>query len=183
MRFVKHFEQFGCFLRGRNSYFISLLPKVKYILTFVDFRQISLIGCVYKIIATTLASRNMRVIGLVIDEIQTIFIKGKNILDGPMIINEVCAWAIKSKCKSFLFKVDFDKAFDSTNQNYLDSTMLPMRFGDKWRLWIRGCLRSSRASVIINGSATKEFPFTKGVRQGDPLSPFLFIITMEGLNV
>lgn len=79
------------------------------------FRPISLIGCVYKIIAKTLASHIKKVIGSVIDESQTAFIYGRNILDGPMITNKVCAWAKKFKRKFFLFKVDFDKAFDSIN--------------------------------------------------------------------
>lgn len=58
-----------------------------------------------------------------------------------------------------------------------------MGFGNKWRGWISGCLSSSRASVIVNGVPTKEFINTRAVRQGDPLYSFLFIITMEGLNV
>lgn len=58
-----------------------------------------------------------------------------------------------------------------------------MGFGTKWRLWIRGCLKSARASVIVNGSPTREFPLLKGVRKGDPLSPFFFIIVVDSMNI
>lgn len=60
--------------------------------------------------------------------------------------------------------------------------MSQLGFGNKWRFWIRGCLASLQASILINGSPTKEFQISKGVRRGDPLSPFLFIIAMEGLH-
>ena len=82
-----------------------------------------------------------------------------------------------------LFKADFNKAFNSVNWIYLDSIMEQMGFGDKWRYYIRNCLESGQASVIINGSPANEFTMEKGVRQGDPLSPFLFIIVMERLNI
>lgn len=60
--------------------------------------------------------------------------------------------------------------------------MEQMAFSDNWRKWIHGCLLSSKESILVNGTPTEEFSITKGVRQGDPLSSFLFIIAMEGLS-
>lgn len=79
-------------------------------------------------------------------------------------------------------KKNFEKAFDSVNWGYLDLVTEQMRFSNKWRGWIHGCLTSSRTSVLVNGAPTEEFAITKGVRRSDPLSSFLFIIAMEGLN-
>ncbi|KAL4565092.1 hypothetical protein LXL04_029176 [Taraxacum kok-saghyz] len=129
------------------------------------------------------ANRLKRVVGSVIGDVQTTFISGRNILDGPFIINEVCSWAKKVKQKLFLLKVDFDKAFDSINWGYLDFVMAQMGFSNKWRFWIWRCISSARPSVILNGSPTKEFPISRGLRQGDQLSPFLFIIAMEVLTL
>ncbi|KAI3506473.1 hypothetical protein L1887_28832 [Cichorium endivia] len=183
LRLMKYFEVMGHLEIGCNSSFITLVPKVKDPLNLSDYRPISLIGCTYKIIAKTLANRLKRVIGNSIDEVQTAFIEGRNILEGPLVMNEICAWAKKQKKNILLFKADFEKAFDSVNWCFLNDIMAQMGYGDKWRMWIMGCLRSARASILVNGSPTKEFSMEKGVRQGDPLSPFLFIMVMEGLNV
>lgn len=118
-----------------------------------------------------------------IDDIQSGFIEGRNILNDPLIINEIYSWAKKENRKAFLFKVNFDKTFDSISWHFLDSIMFQMGFGNRWRFWVRSCHSSSQASMLINGSPTSEFPISKGVLQGHPLSPFLFILALEGLNV
>ncbi|GJU55544.1 RNA-directed DNA polymerase, eukaryota [Tanacetum coccineum] len=110
------------------------------------------------------------------------FLKGRNILDGPLILNECMAWYRKRKKALMVFKVDFEKAFDSLSWKYLDEIMGKLGFGCKWRNWISGCLMNSRASILVNGSPTNEFVMQKGLRQGDPMSSFLFILAMEGLH-
>ncbi|GJQ91568.1 putative RNA-directed DNA polymerase, eukaryota, reverse transcriptase zinc-binding domain protein [Tanacetum coccineum] len=71
--------------------------------------------------------------------------------------------------------------FDSISWNYLDHILDSLGFRLKWRSWIKTCLLSSRASILVNGSPTSEFSINRGLRQGDPLSPFIFILVKEGL--
>ena len=73
--------------------------------------------------------------------------------------------------------------FDSVNWKFLDNVMEEMKFSSRWRKWVRGCLVSGRGLILINGNATDEFDFQKGVRQGDPMAPFLFVLVMEALSV
>ncbi|GJV40469.1 RNA-directed DNA polymerase, eukaryota, reverse transcriptase zinc-binding domain protein [Tanacetum coccineum] len=74
-------------------------------------------------------------------------------------------------------------AFDSVKWDYLDIVLSNFGFGAKWRSWIQGCLRSAMGSILVNGSPTSEFKFFKGLKQGDPLSPFLFVLIMESLHL
>ncbi|GJT33965.1 RNA-directed DNA polymerase, eukaryota [Tanacetum coccineum] len=180
---VKEFFRMGHIPKGANSSFIALIPKIKEANMVKDFRPISLIGSLYKIIAKLLSNRLVMVLGDIVSDVQTAFVKDRQILDGPFILNELIQWCKVKKKHSFLFKIDFEKAYDSVRWDYLDDILKKFGFGEKWRGWIQECLHSSWGSVIVNGSPTEEFRFFKGLKQGDPLSPFIFILVMESLHI
>lgn len=114
-RMVMRFELDGFIPCGCNSSFIALVPKIHDPVDVKDYRPISLIGCQYKVIAKVLANRLMKVIHSVVSEVQTAYIKGRQIIDGPLMVNEFISWASKKNERSFIMKVDFEKAFDSLN--------------------------------------------------------------------
>ncbi|XP_071700037.1 uncharacterized protein [Rutidosis leptorrhynchoides] len=127
-----------------------------------DFWPISLIGSYYKIISKILANRLRKVINKIVGPEQSAFIKGRQILDGISVANEIIEDLKRAKKKCLIFKADFAKAFDSLDWHFLDSTMNAMGFGTKWREWIKECLRTASISILVNGTATKEFYLEKG---------------------
>ncbi|XP_071704249.1 uncharacterized protein [Rutidosis leptorrhynchoides] len=100
---------------------------------------------------------------------QSAFVSGRQVLDGPLILNETIGW----------YKVVTEKACDSVRWDFLDYMSDLLGFGTRWQAWINMCLGSSRTSILLNGSPTKEFKVKRGLRQGDPLSPF-FISRSDG---
>ncbi|GJV95117.1 putative RNA-directed DNA polymerase, eukaryota, reverse transcriptase zinc-binding domain protein [Tanacetum coccineum] len=120
VRFVHEFFCSNIFPKGCNSSFIALIPKVPNAKNVSDFRPISLIGSQYKIIGKLLANRLSKVIGDCVNPVQSAFIKGRNILDGPLILNEILSWHRHHKKEVMMFKVDFEKAFDSLRWDFLD---------------------------------------------------------------
>ncbi|MCH80227.1 cysteine-rich receptor-like protein kinase [Trifolium medium] len=182
-RFMTEFHEKGKLVKGINSTFIALIPKKDNPSKLNDFRPISLVGCAYKILSKVLANRLKKVMHNIISGVQTAFVQGRQILDGVLIANEVIEEAKRLNREVVFFKVDFEKAYDSVDWDFLEFVMRKMNFPWKWRKWIRESTSTAMVSVLINGSPTKEFIMERGLRQGDPLSPFLFLMVAEGFNV
>jgi len=181
MATVKDFAVNGRWPRGTNASFLCLIPKVENPQQFGEFRPISLVGCLYKIISKALSIRLKKVISKVIDGRQSAFLEGRGLLDSVLVANEVLEEYKRKRKSCVLFKVDYEKAYDSVSWDFIYYMLWRMGFCDLWIRWIKGCLESASVSVLVNGSPTKEFFPMKGLRQGDPLAPFLFLIVAEGL--
>nr|GEV70576.1 RNA-directed DNA polymerase, eukaryota, reverse transcriptase zinc-binding domain protein [Tanacetum cinerariifolium] len=120
---VVEFFVSGTFPRGCNSSFIALIPKTQDAKVVKDFRPISLIGSLYKIIANILVNRLSFVISDLISDVQSSFVFDRQVFDGPFIFNKLLSWFKHKKFKVIVFKVDFEKDFDSIRWDYLNNVL------------------------------------------------------------
>ncbi|GKB37910.1 RNA-directed DNA polymerase, eukaryota [Tanacetum coccineum] len=120
---VSYFFQNSSFPINGNSSFIALIPKSQNANMVKDFRPISLIGSLNKIISKILANLLVIVLGDNVSDVQSAFVTGRQILDGPFILNDLIQWCKSKKKQTMIFKVDFENAFDSIWWDYLDDVL------------------------------------------------------------
>ena len=181
MSVVTDFAARGFWPRGSNASFLCLIPKVENPQQLGEFRPISLVGCLYKVILKLQSMRLKNVISKVIDVRQSAFLEGMILLDSVLVANEALV-EIKRKKRSCIFlKVDCEKAYDSISWEFILYMLKKVGFCDKSVFWIKCCLESASVSMLVNGSPTKEFFPKKGFRRGDSLALFLFLIAGKGL--
>ena len=182
MGFFKEFHENNMFVRSLNSTFLVLVPKNENAMDIKDFRPIKLVRGLYKILAKDLANRLKKVVGQVVSTSQNAFVEGRQILDAALIANESIDSLIRRKEKRLLCKLDIEKVYDHLNLDFLFQIMEKMGFGRKWLIWIRWCISTSFFSLLVNGTPSSFFRSSSGLRKGDPLSLYLFVITMEALS-
>jgi hypothetical protein len=150
---------------------------------FSDYRSISLCNLSYKIITKIIANRIHPLLSRALAEEQLGFLKGRQILDAIGTAQEFLH-SIKTKnIPAILLKLDLKQAFDCVNWNFLHLILIQCGFGVATTNWILGCLTTASLAVLINGKVTKTFHNERGLRQGCPLSPLLFILVLECLSI
>ena len=174
--FVLAFFQSRISISNINITWVTLIPKVVNPAAIDEYRPISMVGALYKIISKILSLRLKEVMAYLIDDAQSAFVMNRQILDGVLIANESLRWLKKKKIHGSLLKLDFHKAYDSVNWSFLELVMSKLGFGRKWIGWIMNCVTTASMSIILNGTPLEPFKMRKGLRQGDPLSPYLFIL-------
>ena len=132
IRLFKDFHDSGEFVKNLNATFLVLVAE-----DFKDFRPISLVGSLYKLLAKVLANRLKKVMHKLINKAQNAFVEGRQIMDASLMANEVIDTILKRKEKGVLCKLDIKKAYNQINWNYILKVMQKMGFGTKWIRWIK----------------------------------------------
>lgn len=176
---------FGLMPYALNETYICLIPKAKCPQKVTKFRPISLCNVIYKIMSKVLANRLKKILPEVISEAQSAFVPRRQITNNVFVAFEMMhciSMRKKGKKRLMAVKLDMSKAYNRVEWRYLQEIMRKMGFQGRWIQLTMMCVKTVSYSVLINGEPKgKIFP-TRGLHEGDPISPYLFLLCAEGLS-
>ena len=175
--------QQGTLPPGVNRGLIALLHKGGDREELANWRPISLLNVAYKIMAKALQKRLQPFLSDVISTEQTAFLPSRYILDNVLIQHEIIQWAKESDQDMILLNLDFKKAYDTVHLPFLFQVMEALGIPPLFLRMVQTLFVNAEASVGVNGSESSSFPVLRGVRQGCPLAPYLFLFVGEALNI
>jgi hypothetical protein len=170
-------------LQFLNKALVVLIPKKPNAVRVTDFRSTSLIHSFAKILSKLMANRLAPELKNFIDCNQNAFIKKRSIHNNFMLVNQLIKGLHKKKITAMFIKLDVSKAFNTVNWSYMLDILSYLGFGDCWRGWISMLWATSSSSFLVNGLSGQRICHHRGVRQGDLLSPMLFLLAMELLHL
>ena len=182
---ILHNLNSGSFPQALGHSFITLIPKVKDPTYVSEFRPISLSNVLYCIFAKVLINRLQAMMPNLISEHQSAFLSDKLISDNILVAFETLHYMRnhnKGKSGFMTLKLDISKAYDRVEWEYMEKVMIKMGFHARWVQLMMMCITTASYSVLINGEPHGHITPTRGLCQGDPLSPYFFLICTEGLH-
>ncbi|KAJ0250309.1 Reverse transcriptase domain-containing protein [Hirschfeldia incana] len=180
-RFVMQFFETGQLPKETNDALVVLIPKVNKPESITQFRPISLCNVLFKIITKAMVGRLKGVMNKLIGPAQSSFIPGRLSADNIVVVQEAVHSMRKKKGKKgwMLLKLDLEKAYDRLRWDFLEDTLRAAGLSEGWVRRVMECVSGPDMCILWNGEKTESFKPSRGLRQGDPLSPYLFVLLMS----